>query len=324
MASEAVQVELLQTQAQASMFKTMLHNSASGPDGQPPIGTAALHQPPSPTPMETAQREGKRGSEEEATSKGSGSGKGPNKWPRREQEKGNPGRSRNGWGNHGNWGGHWNSQSRDSSELRDLCLMMSRLVLRHEDAQSIARTETGFVLFCQTQGLLSALPDLMKANDVWKKAKEEMPETLTMPLRSAESIANAKEMLILNEDNKVPYLQYNSQEKKMEIKTDREPMELSDVREHLKDLQGLIILPMTVIRFHATRRHSQDLKGEILPMVLEIGLRTREADQAWQMFTRLCHSGACRAMAMSMRADKMGRSALATNLQKMTESMSGP
>ncbi|CAE7764519.1 unnamed protein product [Symbiodinium sp. CCMP2592] len=343
-ASEPETAELLQAQAQADMFKTMLNNSAASGAGPQSLGTAAMQAPAPSTPMDTAQRDGKRGTVEDESSKGNGSGKGPNKWPRREHEKGSHGRSGNGWGNHGNWGDHWGPQSREPSEVRDLCLMMSRLVLRHEDAQSIARTETGFVMFCQTQGLLSSLPDLMKANDVWKKAKEEMPNTLTMPLRvalllqfleiwhsrmgmidkSEDSIANAKEMLILNADNKVPYLQYNAQEKKMEIKPDREPMELEEVMECLKDLKGLIILPMTVIRFHATRRLSQDLKGEILPMVLEIGLRTREADQAWQMFTRLCHSGACRAMAMSLRADKMGRSALATNLQKMTESMSDP
>ena len=234
-------------------------------------------------------------------------------------------------------------ESKESPKLKDLCLAMSRLLLRHEDAQSIARSETGFVMFCQTKGLLSSL-DLMKAAEVWKKAKAEMPETLTMPLQvamlhsmlqiwhermkvtmqSPESIATAKEMLILDGDCRVPYLQYNAQEKKMMIKTDRAPMEFQEVLTALETLLTLTILPLTVLRFHSTRRMEQDLKGEILPMVLEIGLRTAEADQAWSLFSQLCHSGACRVMAMSMRADKLGRSALATYLQKMTESMSEP
>eukprot|EP00439_Symbiodinium_sp_Y106_P039462 s1676_g4.t2 len=122
------------------------------------------------------------------------------------------------------------------------------------------------------------------AAEVWKKAKAEMPETLTMPLRfamlhsmlqiwhermkvtmqSPESIANAKEMLILDGDCRVPYLQYNAQEKKMMIKTDRAPMEFQEVLTALETLQTLTILPLTVLRFHSTRRMEQDLKGETL------------------------------------------------------------
>ena len=155
-------------------------------------------------------------------------------------------------------------ESKESLKLKDLCLAMSRLLLRHEDAQSIAR--------------------IMKAAEVWKKAKAEMPETLTMPLRvamlhsmlqiwhermkvtmqSPESIANAKEMLILDGDCRVPYLQYNAQEKKMMIKTDRAPMEFQEVLTALETLQTLTILPLTVLRFHSTRRMEQDLKGETL------------------------------------------------------------
>ena len=70
----------------------------------------------------------------------------------------------------------------------------------------------------------------------------------------------------------------------MMIKPDRTPMEFQEVLTALETLQTLTILPLTVLRFHSTRRMEQDLKGEILPMVLEIGLRTAEADQAWSLF----------------------------------------
>ena len=61
-------------------------------------------------------------------------------------------------------------------------------------------------------------------------------------------------------------------------------MEFQEVLTALETLLTLTILPLTVLRFHSTRRMEQDLKGEILPMVLEIGLRTAEADQAWSLF----------------------------------------
>lgn len=311
----------------------------------PDLGVLTRHQPQQET-MDTQSREGKRakadGSEEETG--GNGSGKGT-KWPRQDREKG--GRSYSGWGSRGSNQNWWKQgqeqQDQGSSDLKELCLALSRLVLRHEDQQSICRSETGFVMFMQTKGMLSVLQDLYKANETWRRAKEQQPETLTLPLRTAmlhhllelwfnrmetvdqseEGIENARELLILNADGKVPYLQYNAKEKKLEIKPDREPMEVAEVKTTLKELSSLVLLPLTVLRFHATRKLEKDLQGDILPMVLEIGMRTPDADRAWKHFQRLSHSGACRAMAMSLRPDKLGRSALANNVQKMTESMSG-
>ena len=89
-------------------------------------------------------------------------------------------------------------------------------------------------------------------------------ERMKVTMQSPESIANAKEMLILDGDCRVPYLQYNAQEKKMMIKTDRAPMEFQEVLTALETLQTLTILPLTVLRFHSTRRMEQDLKGETL------------------------------------------------------------
>ena len=38
--------------------------------------------------------------------------------------------------------------------------------LRHENQQSIDRSQKGFVLFCQARGLLSVVPDLKKTAEV--------------------------------------------------------------------------------------------------------------------------------------------------------------
>ncbi|CAE7239329.1 unnamed protein product [Symbiodinium sp. CCMP2456] len=341
--SQAIQAELVSAQAQANMLRGMM---ASPSPTNPDLGVQTRHQPQQ-EPMETQSREGKRakadGSEEETG--GNGNGKG-SKWPHQDQEKG--GRSYSGWGSHSS-SQNWWKQGQDQqdqqgrTDLKELCLALSRLVLRHEDQQSICRSETGFVMFMQTKGMLSVLQDLYKANETWRRAKEQQPETLTLPLRTAmlhhllelwfnrmetvnqseEGIENAQELLILNAEGKVPYLQCNAKEKKLEIKPDRDPMEVAEVKIMLKELTSLVLLPLTVLRFHATRKLEQDLQGDILPMVLEIGMRTPEADQAWKYFQRLSHSRACRAMAMSLRPDKLGRSALANNVQKMTESMSG-
>ena len=108
------------------------------------------------------------------------------------------------------------------------------------------------------------------------------------------------------------------------IKTDRAPMEFQEVLTALETLQTLTILPLTVLRFHSTRRMEQDLKGETLANGPGDWAADGGSGSGMVPLHQLCHSGACRVMAMSMRADKLGRSALATDLQKMTESMSEP
>ena len=185
---------------------------------------------------------------------------------------------------------------------------------------------------------------LARCIEAWAKMKEDNPAGLTLPRRAAmlkqlldlwfiklevvaeteESLSQAKKMLILNQAGQVPYLQYNRQTEQLEIKPDREPMELKTVLETIKELKDLVLLPNTTLRFHAARKLTSQPKGEIVPMMLEIGVRTREADRAWELLARLCHSGACRAVAMSLRQERMGRSALAKQVQQMVEGLSEP
>ena len=78
-----------------------------------------------------------------------------------------------------------------------------------------------------------------------------------------------------------------------------------------------------IMRFHATRKLNWNVSGEVVPMMLELGIRTQEAHKLWEGFGRLSHSGATRVVATSLRADKMGRSALANTVQRLSEELSG-
>ncbi|CAE7680914.1 unnamed protein product, partial [Symbiodinium microadriaticum] len=200
-----------------------------------------------------------------------------------------------------------NKREKDVEEIRNLCVSLSRLVLRHDDQQAIDRTEKGFILFCQTNGMLLVIPDMVRCIEAWTKMKEDNPTGLTLPRRAAmlkqlldlwhirlevvaeteESLSQAKNMLILNQAGQVPYWQYNRQTEQLEIKPDREPMELKTVLEIIKELQDLVLLPITTLRFHAARKLTSQPEGDIVPMMLEIGVRTREADRAWELLARL-------------------------------------
>ncbi|CAE7380059.1 unnamed protein product, partial [Symbiodinium microadriaticum] len=186
---------------------------------------------------------------------------------------------------------HWRSdsdrprdQDRDKAIL-NLCMSMGRLLLRHEDQFGINRSQDNYVMFAQCQGMLSMVPELYVAAEAWKTMKKETPALLTLPLRawllkhwvdlmlkrvemimtSEETVQQAKDMLILDEQCNIPYLEWNRTTRALQVKRDRDPMTLTQVLELLKTMQHLVIQPMTVMRFHATRELCQEMKSEVVP-----------------------------------------------------------
>ncbi|CAE7337701.1 hypothetical protein AK812_SmicGene26382 [Symbiodinium microadriaticum] len=89
-------------------------------------------------------------------------------------------------------------------------------------------------------------------------------------------------------------------------------------------METMVLASHGIMRFHATRKLNWNVSGEVVPMMLELGIRTQEAHKLWEGFGRLSHSGATRVVATSLRADKMGRSALANTVQRLSEELSGP
>ena len=59
----------------------------------------------------------------------------------------------------------------------------------------------------------------------------------------------------------------------------------------IQELQTLVLLPLVVMRFHSTRKLVKEHKGDVLPMMLQLGHRTPEAQRAWTHMSRLAHSG---------------------------------
>ena len=246
----------------------------------------------------------------------------------------------------------WTSGESDTRAAKDvtdkkilnLCTALTNLVLRHEDQMSINRSQSNYVMFCQSKGLLTVVPEFIKAIQAWKEAKEKQPETITLPMRafllkqwldlltkrfeaclaSDTSRAQAAEMLVLDSNGMVPYLEWDQQAKEMKVKKDREPMRPEQVMEMLTRMQALALQPLAVMRFHAIHKLGWQMSSEVVPMMLEIGGRTPEANRLWEDFGRLSHSGATRCVATSLRPDKMGRSALATAVQKLSDGMCAP
>ena len=122
--------------------------------------------------------------------------------------------------------------------------------------------------------MLLMVPELYVAAEAWKTMKKETPALLRawllkhwvdlmlkgveMIMTSEETIQQAKDMLLLDDQCNVPYLEWNRNTRALQIKRDRDPITLTQVLELLKAMQTLVIQPVTVIRFHATRELCQD------------------------------------------------------------------
>ena len=204
--SEDQQKELASAEEQADLMRSMMAQSQpSAALGVVAQALASQKSSPGQTTevMDDTAREGKRGNrnEEEEPTRGLES-KGAQKWHRGDK-KGGYG---DGWSRHNKSWGHQAYQAKDrrqdkareenawgmsetkegvfaltDSQLRELCGMMARLVLRHSDQMSIDRCESGFMLFLQAQGMLSLVPDLYQVSQTWRKAKEETSETINLP-----------------------------------------------------------------------------------------------------------------------------------------------
>jgi len=332
--SEEQQKEMLAAQDQANLMKSLMESPGTTPAS---LGMAGARS--SQEPMQAgAGNDNKRGVREEDQEPERRQGKG-SKLPRNEAKGSwNNRRSGGGWGN--KWWTEEEKKSADKDEaetVTELCQAMAQLLLRHEDQHNVSRTESGFILFCQTQGMLSMVSEMHKTTEVWQTTKTNSPEKLTLSLRATllnrfmtvwhqrlesciateEARKQAQELLIINEDGTVPYLQYNRTAMKLEIKTDRDPIQMEEVLRIVKEVGDLALLPLTVLRFHPLRKLVEQYKGDVLPMTLQLGLRTPEADRCWASCSRLAHSGACRAVAMTMRGEKMNRSGLAVHIQEM-------
>ena len=223
-------------------------------------------------------------------------------------------------------------------DCQELCKMMSRLLLRHEDQMSIDRTQHGFIMFFKKTEI-SIIPTFQERAEAWRQIKLTKPQDLTMSLHVALSMTMFKEILTrlnnttpgastdamiklnyLTKDLKLPYLEYKAESKAMVIKEDLEPVTLEDMKKRVGRLQELCALENFVLRFHSTRP-MPDGRAETIPFLLQIGHRTQAAMEVWATLQQLCHNSAWHLVGGSLRQERQGRSPLAEAVNKLANKM---
>ena len=87
--------------------------------------------------------------------------------------------------------------------------------------------------------------------------------------------------------------------------------------EAVKTLQMILqrcTTPLVISRYHATRKLAQEYQGDTLTMLLEVGLRTKEANEVWSALHRMEKSSAWVTAGTYLRREGMQRSALGKRL----------
>ena len=217
----------------------------------------------------------------------------------------------------------WNQQDQ---ELRGLVTMLTTLVLRQEDQQSITRQDSAFVLFLRTDNQGSLAHRTYAIAQQWKKTKEETPEALTMPMRATlfllmttaarletllstqETVAQAQAMGWIAQDNRLYAMTWDNNTKS---------------HKPVKDKPTILVTTLAQLA-HGTRPLAAEYQSPTLTMLCEIGMRTEEATAAWKLMDRLCHSAAWLPSGCYVRHEKMQRSALAQRVAQTLSKMPEP
>ena len=240
----------------------------------------------------------------------------------------------------------WTTDSRQGNmqkelqQLRTRVDLLTTLLLRHDNQLAILRLDTAFMLFIRTdaKGNLAAL--LYQTGLKWKQAKEQDPTKLESPMRvvlvqallstvasrfeqlmaTQETRANAIQLGWLNEDATLLHnMKWDSEAKKHVINPMGNSLDPKKALSMVKELVILCKADLVVNRFHATRPITQEIESSVLPMMLDVGLRSQEADKAWLLLKDLCGSAIWLAAGVNMRPDRLQRGPLAQRLALLME-----
>ncbi|CAE7725871.1 unnamed protein product [Symbiodinium sp. CCMP2592] len=266
------------------------------------------------------------------------------KYRRPSYKGGNQGKGRS-WSS---WETQWGSSSWDNKnaslsqtvngeELRELVATLVRLTLRHEDTEAAIRSDSGFMLYLDTQGF-GMTRELYTISQEWKEKKNATPPQVTQSLRVTLLTALLASMKIKMAAALQPerrstlekhgwvtpgdppswaYLRWNPTTEQQEIDPSRPPLLHQDAVTTINAIFGIIPQDNVLHKFHGTRPMAENYQGDTLPFVLMISNRGQRADELHQHLTRLCDNSCMRLVGARLRADRMKRQPLAVRLSQL-------
>ena len=229
----------------------------------------------------------------------------------------------------------------DPAQLRAAVNMLTTIVIRHEHQHAIARQDTSYVLFVRTDAPDSLAKSTYTLAQQWHETKAKEPEKLRHPMRvilfqhvikvtmekfekmvaSPSSRSTAVSLDWMSKDEQMVHGLKWDQEARKHVQDEQiKPLRIQEIREALQEILTACVEPLVVARFHATRKLAQEYTSQNLTMMLEIGLRTEQANLVWRRLNQLEKSGVWVAAGVYLRREGMQRSALAQRLAAITGS----
>lgn len=210
--------------------------------------------------------------------------------------------------------------------------MMGRLLLRVDRDLQVLQRETTFIFYFSCKDPKGILPLLLQKAEQWHTQAKEGSSSSMGPLRQVllqtviAEMANrinrlleapadspllqaAVQTQILLEDKKIPYMQWNQQDKKLQVST-KTPVSLAKMSEHFTELQEGFRDVGLIQKFHALPTKAD---SPVTPWRLQMSMRE---DRTYELMQHLAQSQVWTLLAASLKQHNLHQSALAGTLEK--------
>ena len=254
-------------------------------------------------------------------------------------------RQQAGWSRQGgrkdSWFGDWGNDvdSNSNAEIREIQKvigMMQRLVLRHEDSINLLKLEYSFVAHMRLNVPSSVAAMLYVAADGWRKLKASDPAKLDRPMRTSlfvcffvelkerlkglesrpEDVEKMAQMgwLVSGTPRTWQFLKWDAAAQRTVVDPSKPPLTQEEVVEHVDSLLSNVVASNSLARFHPTRPLAEDMQGESIAFLVQVGNMGEPAMTLRRSLKALCYNAALQLVATQLEEDRMVRSTLATNI----------
>ncbi|CAE7427449.1 L96 [Symbiodinium sp. CCMP2592] len=239
-----------------------------------------------------------------------------------EAQQGHPGSSKDGQVQQDDWFNAWGRDGADgfggsSAELREMRKvigMMQKLILRHEDSINILKLEYSFVAHMRLNVPSGVATTLYVAADGWRKLKASEPTKLDRPMRTSlfvcflaelksrltglderpDDAARMEQMgwIATGPPRAWHFLKWDGAAQRTVVDQSKPALTQAEVLEHIDILLKCAVVGNALTRFHPTRPLAEDMQGESLAFLVQVGTMGEASLSMRLSLKALCHNAA--------------------------------
>ena len=220
-----------------------------------------------------------------------------------------------------------------NDDIEHLINLLSRLVLRHEEAISVLRQNTGWVMYLQTpKHACSVVTMLVQLSVKWHQETQMDTPVSRIPLRCVLLQGLIQELL--NRINRQDVLDaaktagwvteegwvfqvWCPQNKCLKASTTQRPLAHTTVVEKIRSLQLALAEDSSIHRFRSLRPLKEEMQGETVVMILDLAIASDKAKQAQALMQEMMANSIFQIVGLQYRRESLQRSPLARELHQM-------